>query len=238
MKSIDLVEYLKTSKDDLDYEETIARDKRKLFRMFLDKLIVKQMIVDLFYNNNWIIPRSIKFIFFILRIDLYIVVNALFYSEEYITELFYSEEKEKFFSFVPRSLNRIIYTSIVSNVLDFIISLLFPSENKIKKILIRKRNNLKEMKIKIFIAIKNIINNYWIFIITSYALTIISLYYVSCFNNVYPYLKYEWIKSSIFIIILIQIFSIIGCFFYAFFRFLSIKCKSKKLFRISTYLLG
>jgi len=238
VKAINLVEYLKTSMDDLDYEETIAREKRKLYRMFLDKLIVKQMIVDLFYNNNWIIPRSIKFIFFILRIDLYIVVNALFYSEEYITELFYSEEKEKFFSFVPRSLNRIIYTSIVSNVLDFIISLLFPSENKIKKILIRKRNNLKEMKIKIFIAIKNIINNYWIFIITSYVLTIISLYYVSCFNNVYPYLKYEWIKSSIFIIILIQILSIIGCFLYAFFRFLSIKCKSQKIFRISTYLLG
>ena len=238
MKDINLIEYLKTSIDDLDYEEAIAREKRKLYKMFLDKLIVKQMIVDLFYNKNWIIPRSIKFIFFILRIDLYIVVNALFYSEEYITELFYSEEKEKFFSFVPRSLNRIIYTSIVSNVLDFIISLLFPSENKIKKILIRKRNNLKEMKIKIFIAIKNIINNYWIFIITSYALTIISLYYVSCFNNAYPYLKYEWIKSSIFIIILIQIFSIIGCFLYAFFRFLSIKCKSQKLFRFSTYIFG
>ena len=173
-----------------------------------------------------------------LRIDLYIVVNALFYSEEYITELFYSEEKEKFFSFVPRSLNRIIYTSIVSNVLDFIISLLFPSENKIKKILIRKRNNLKEMKIIIYIAIKKIINNYWIFIITSYAFTIISLYYVSCFNNAYPYLKYEWLKSSIFIIILIQIISIFGCFLYAFLRFISIKCKSQKIFRISTYLLG
>jgi len=238
VKVINLAEYLKSSMDDLDYEETIVRENRKFYRMFLDKLIVKQMIVDIFYNNNWIIPRSIKFIFFILRIDLYIVVNALFYSEEYITELFYSEEKEKFFSFMPRSLNRIIYTSIVSNVLDFIISLLFPSENKIKKILIRKRNNLKEMKIKIYIAIKKIINNYWIFIITSYAFNIISLYYVSCFNNAYPYLKYEWIKSSIFIIILIQIFSIFGCFLYAFFRFISIKCKSQKIFRISTYLLG
>ena len=233
---INLEEYLMTSIDDLDYDEAINRENRDFCRIFLDKLIARQMIVDLFYNNNWILPKSIKFIFFIVRIDLYIVVNALFYNEEYITNLYYSKEKEKFFSFVPRSLNRIIYTSIVSTVLNFIISLLFPTENKIKKIIIRKRNNLKEMERKLLITMKNIINNYWIFIIISYILTIFSWYYISCFNNAYPYLKIEWIKSSIFIIILIQLISIGGCFLFSLLRFISIKCKSEKIFKILNYL--
>jgi hypothetical protein len=234
-KLINLEEYLMTSLDDLDYDEAIMREKRNICKIFIEKLVVKQMILDLFYNNNWIIPKTIKAIFFIVRIDLYLFVNALFYSEDYITELYFSNKKEEFFSFIPRSLNRIIYASVVSTVLDFIISLLFPSENKIKKILLRKKH-LKEMKNKIIIAIKKIINNYWIFIGVSYIFTIITWFYVSCFNNVYPYLKIEWIKSSIFIIIILQFISIISCLLYAVFRFISIKCKSEKIFKFSNYL--
>ena len=232
---INLKEYLITSMDDLDYDDLIVRDKRSFWKMFFDKLIVNQKIIDLFANNNWIIPKSIKVIFLIVMIDLYFLVNALFYNEDYIIDLYYSDEEETFFSFIPRSLNRIMYTSLASSVLDFIISLLFPTENKIKKILIRKKNNIKEMKNKVLVTMENIINNYWIFIVISYLLTIYSWYYISCFNNVYPYLKIEWIKSSIFIFIIIQLIIVIGCFLFSLLRFISIKCKSERLYRISNY---
>ena len=183
---INLKEYLMTSLEELEFDELIDKEKRSFIQMFLDRLKVSQMIVYLFYNKNWIIPKSIKLIFIIVMIDLYFVVNALFYNEAYITNLYYLDKKENFFTFVPRSLNRIIYTSVASSVLDFIISLLFPTENKIKKILIKKKKNITEMKNKVFVSMKNIINNYWIFIIISYFLTIFSWYYISCFNNVYP----------------------------------------------------
>ena len=232
---VNLREYLLTSMNDLDFNELKNRDNRSFWRMFLDKLILNQKIIDLIANNNWIIPKSIRVIFLIVMIDLYFVVNALFYNEDYIRDLYYSDEDETFFSFVPRSLNRIIYTFVVNWVLDFIISLLFPSENKIKKIIIRKRNNITEMKNKILISIKNIINNYWIFIIISYLLTVFSWYYMSCFNNVYPYLKIEWIKSSIFIFIVTQLIIISICFLFSLLRFISIKCKSERLYRISNY---
>ena len=235
-KKIDFEEYLITSLDDLDFDKSVVKENRKFCRMFFDRLIEKQMIANLFYKNNWIIPRSIKIIFFIIKIDLYIVVNALFYNEDYISNLYYSHEKENFFSFIPRSLNRIIYTSVVSTALDFMISLLFPTEHKIKNILIRKRNNLKEMKIKIIESMKKIINNYRLLIILSYVITIISWFYISCFNNVYTYIKYEWIKSSIVIIVVIQIISIGGCFLFTLLRFISIALKSEKLFRLSNYL--
>ena len=141
--------------DELDYDDLIEKDHRGLIRIFIDKLIASQLIIDLFFNRNWIIPKTIKVIFLIVMIDLYMVVNALFYNEDYIVDLYYLDKKETLFSFVPRSLNRIIYTTIASTILDFIISLLFPTENKIKKILIKKKNNKLEMKIKIF-EIKNI----------------------------------------------------------------------------------
>ena len=224
--------------DELDYDDLIEKDHRGLIRIFIDKLITSQLIIDLFFNRNWIIPKTIKVIFLIVMIDLYMVVNALFYNEDYIVDLYYLDKKETLFSFVPRSLNRIVYTTIASTILDFIISLLFPTENKIKKILIKKKNNKLEMKIKIFEAINNIINNYKIFIIISYILTIFSWYYISCFNNVYPYLKIEWIKSSIFILIVMQIITILWCFIFALLRIISIKCKSERIYRISVYLFG
>ena len=227
--------YLATSMDDLDYDELLVKENRPCWKIFLDKLIVSQMIINLFHGKNWIIPKSIRFIFLIVMVDLYFVVNALFYNEEYIRDLYYLDEEETLFSFVPRSLNRIIYTSLASSVLDFIISLLFPTENKIKKILIRKKDKKQEMKTKVFVTMRNIINNYWLFIIISYIMTIISWYYITCFNNVYPYLKLEWIKSSIFILIIIQISSILICGLFAFLRFISIKCKSEKIYRISNY---
>jgi hypothetical protein len=235
-KKIDLEGYLITSLDDLDFDKAIVKENRTFCRMFFDRLIVKQMIVNLFYSNNWIIPRSIKIILFIIKIDLYIVVNALFYNEDYISNLYYSNEKEKFLSFIPRSLNRIFYTSVVSTVLDFMISFLVPTEHKIKNILIRKKNNIKEMKIKIIESMKKIINNYWLLIILSYIITIISWFYISCFNNVYPYIKNEWIKSSIVIIVVIQIISFAGCFLFTILRFVSVKLKSEKIFRLSNYL--
>ena len=134
-----LKDYLKTSMDELDYYDLIEKDHRGLIRIFIDKLITSQLIIDLFFNRNWIIPKTIKVIFLIVMIDLYMVVNALFYNEDYIVDLYYLDKKETLFSFVPRSLNRIVYTTIASTILDFIISLLFPTENKIKKILIKKK---------------------------------------------------------------------------------------------------
>ena len=235
---LNLQEYLKTSMDELDYDELIEKDNRTFFKIFIDKLIVSQLLIGLIFNNNWIIPRTIKFIFLIVKIDLYMVANALFYNQDYITNLYYLNEDKNIFSFIPRSLNRIIYTSVASSILNFIISLLFPPENKIKKILMRKRNNFKEKKNKALVSMKNIINNYRIFFVISYILTVISWYFISCFNNVYPYLKIEWIKSSIFIIIIMQIISIFTSFIFAILRIISIKCKSERIYRLSNYFFG
>ncbi len=53
---INIKEYLETSMDSLDYDELIIRENRSFWRMFVDKLILNQKLVDLFANNNWIIP--------------------------------------------------------------------------------------------------------------------------------------------------------------------------------------
>ena len=51
-----------------------------------------------------------------------------------------------------------------------------------------------------------------------------------------PYLKIEWIKSSIFILIIMQVLSIVTSFVFALLRIISIKGKSEKIYLISNYL--
>ena len=78
---------------------------------------------------------------------LYFVVNGLFFSEEVISELYnVNEEEENFFSFLPRSINRLIYTTLVSIVIGIITNFFFIDEKKIKGIFRRDKDNLNELK--------------------------------------------------------------------------------------------
>ena len=55
-----------------------------------------------------------------------------------ISELYHiDEEKENFFSFLPRSIERLIYTSIVSIVIGYLTGFFFLEEKKVKGILKR-----------------------------------------------------------------------------------------------------
>ena len=66
------------------------------------------MIIDTFYDKDKIRPISIKIILFLLILDLYFMVNTLFFSSDYISEGFHDTNEEKFYSFIPRSLKRFL----------------------------------------------------------------------------------------------------------------------------------
>ena len=84
-------------------------------------------------------PKTVKILLFILNIDLYLFINALFFNEDYISLIFNSKKKETFYSSVPRSLNRFLYTSLVGVIFNYINNCYFIEENKIKGILKREK---------------------------------------------------------------------------------------------------
>ena len=81
--------------------------------------------------------------------------------------------------------------------------------------------------------IREIKKRYVSFIIMTFIILVISLYYILCFNYVYPKTQIEWIKSSTLIIFIIQLLSLLKCLYETIFRLLSFKCESEKLFKIS-----
>ena len=230
--NIDMEEYLKPNLDDMEYDDAIKLDKREFCEFFSEKLKEKQIIMDTFFNKENLTPMSIKIILLLLNIDLYFVINGLFFNEDYISQLYNSNEKETFFSFIPRSYSRFFYATIVSFVVGIIIDCIFIEEKKIKRIFLREKDDPLQLKYEIFTNVKSIRTRYTIFIFLCIFISIFSWYYISCFNNTYPGVKEEWIKSSIAIIIIMQILSFFMVLLQTILRSLSFYYKSEKLYKI------
>ena len=100
-------EYLKTDVEDMEFEDALKYDKRAFCEYFWEKLKEEQIFMNTLLNPEALKTRTIKIMIFLLNIIIYIVINRLFDSETHISDLFNSEEEEKFFSFYPAKYNNI-----------------------------------------------------------------------------------------------------------------------------------
>ena len=223
-------EYLKTDYDEMEYDDAVKNDKRSFWEFFVDRLKTKQMIADTFYHKDKIRPISIKLILFLLNIDLYFFINGLFFSEEYIIELYHVETEDSFFTYLPRSINRFLYATLVSLIVGINIDCIFIEEKKVKRTLIREKDDSLQLRYEIANICKSIKLRYNIFIFICFFIALISWYYICCFTNVYR-LEEEWIKSSITIILIMQILSIIITLIETILRAISFQCKSEKIYK-------
>ena len=231
---IKIDEYLETDFEDLIFLEVIERDHRTFCQYFKEQLKSNLLIINTILIKEPFKPRVIKFLLFIINIELYLVINALFINEEFINEVYHSKD-DNFFSFLPRCIDRIFYTTLIKVFVNYIIDCFFIEEKNIKIILKRKNNNIDDMKIKIKEIMVKTLRRYLYFIIFVFVLSLFSLFYITCFNYRYYYSTSEWIKSSIFIIVFIEILSIITIFFESCLRMLSFKINSEKIYKLSLF---
>ena len=230
-------EYMATSPEDMEFDDAVVKDKRKYYEHMRENLIEDQLITAAFIAEDPIKPRVIKIMVFILNVILYFVVNAFFFNEAFIDKLYnVDEEEENFFSYLPRPIDKIIYTTLVSIVVGLITGFFFLDEKKLKGILKREKDDTKVLKEKVKEFMKDLKRRYFAFILVVSIILIISFFYLLCFNYVYPYSQIEWIKSSITIFIFMQFLSLLKCILETSMRFLSYKFNSEKLYKISQIL--
>ena len=229
-------EYMSPSLDDMEYDDAIVKDERTLLEHLKENLENNQIIVNTFIIVDPLKPRSIKIMSFILNLILYFVVDGLFFSEEVISEIYHADEnKENFFSYLPRSIDEIFYSTLVSITIGIIEDFFFVDEKKIKGIFKREKDNNVILRKNTSEFFKDIQMRYLAFIIFVSIILFISFYYFLCFNYVYPYTQIEWIKSSVTIFILMQILSVLKCICDSSFRFLSFKLKSEKVYKFGKF---
>jgi len=226
----DFNEYLAPDIDTLDFEDIIIQDKRSFKEYFLDSLNDKQLFINTFHMQDNFRPKSIKIIVFIFNLILYCVINAFFIGDDTISEIYHIEGKDSYFGFITRSITRYFYVMIINGIISIIIEIVFVEEKNMKKIFIRERKNIVNLKISITKLSKVIIIQSYIFMIAVIIFFVIIMPYLICFNYVYPHTQSEWVKSSIFLIIIMQILSILYPFLETTLRYSAIALKEERIF--------
>ena len=113
-------------------------------------------------------------------------------------------------------------------------NLFFIKEKKYIRILKRVKN-ITELNGELYLFTQKLRRGYKYFIIISICFIIISWYYISCFNNVYQYIKKEWIISSFCFFSLTLLLNALAAFLETIFRYLSFKIENDQIYRMSLY---
>ena len=231
--NINVEEYLSTEIDNLDYYDTIRKDHRKFCEYLLYKLKNNQMILSIFFNKDPLNPRKIKISLLILDIDLYLFVNGLFFTENYISELLHISNEENILDYIDRFIDRFVFISIVGVIINYMVDFFFIDERVIKGIFKREKDNLVVLKYEISKIINKYLNRYRQFIVAIFIIIFFTFFYIICFNNVYPSVMGEWIITTVILIVIMQLISVLQYLLESCIRFISFKCKSEKLYKLS-----
>ena len=221
---------LNTDEDiqDLDYEKAILYDKRSYLRMYWSFLIDTQIILGTFFTDNYLNLFIIKLSFLVCTFQISFFLNALFYTDEYISDAYHNDGALDFITGLPKSFYSFIATLITTNLLR----MLSNSKSELKKLILEKRLNknfislinskLRKLKIKLVI-----------YFILVFSLGLIFLYYVSAFCAVYRYSQKYWFMGCLESFGMDSAIAVIVCFVLALFRYIAIKRRIKCFYSIA-----
>ena len=207
---------------DMDYEEAIIYDKRSYFRMYWAFLVDSQIILGTFCTDNYLNLFVIKLSFFICTFQISFFLNALFYTDEYISDAYHNDGVLDFFSGLPKSIYSFIATLITTNLLR----MLSNSKSQLMKV-VRERKKFKNYVAIININLSKLRKKLAIYFIIVFMLDLFFLYYVTSFCAVYrnsqKYLFFGCLESFA----MDSLVALIICIFISFFRYISIKNRIK-----------
>ena len=205
---------------DMDFEEAIIYDKRNYLRMYWAFLVDSQIILGTFCTENYLYLFVIKLSFFVFTFEISFFLNALFYTDEYISEAYHNEGVLDFISGLPKSIYSLIATLITTNLLK----MLSNNKSELKK-LIRENCNNKNYSKLINNKLKNLRNKLIIYFIFVFILGLFFSYYVASFCAVYRYSQKYWFFGCLESFALDSLISFVSCLFLALLRYMSLTKK-------------
>ena len=215
-----ITKLLKTDSDfqNMDYEEAIIYDKRPILRMYWGFLIDTQIILGTFCTDNHLDLFIIKLSFLVCTFQISFFLNALFYTDEYISDAYHNDGVLDFFSGLPKSIYSFIATSITTNLLRMLSS----SKSELMRV-IKRNNQYKNYVNIIHIKLAKLRKKLIIYFILVFLLDSFFIYYVTAFCAVYRFSQKYWFFGCLESFGMDSLVSLITCIFLANLRYISIK---------------
>ena len=162
----------------LDYYKALIYDRRSFFGYYFSLIRTKHIIVFTFFNKKDFNSRPIKITLFSLSLALFYSINALFFTDSTMHKIYIDHGMYDIFYQMPQ----ILYSTIISTIIDSIISYLSLTEESISE-LRQKESKLEINEKKKFInCIKT---KLIIFFILNFLFFVFMWYYLSTFYSVY-----------------------------------------------------
>ena len=177
--------------NNLQYNEAILVDKRSYFQYYFALIRKKQIIIFTFVPIDDYNLVSIKISLFLLSFSLYMTVNALFFTDYTMHLIYTNNGKMNLLHHIPQ----IIYSSLISSVINIILKQLSLSENNIlsiKQTKLLKTAYKRAKEVKSYLYLKLIV-----YFVVSFSLSLFFWYYISCFCAVYTNTQILLIKDSL-----------------------------------------
>ena len=122
-----------------------------------------------------------------------LVINALFFTDATMNKIYNDEGDYDFIYNIPQ----IIYSLLISVLINLIIKFLSLSEKKVLGVKDEKRNNSEDLDIKIKKLFKVLKIKFVLFFIITFIVLIIYWFYITCFCGIYKNTQIHLIKDTI-----------------------------------------
>ena len=210
--------------NDLKYKDALKKDNRTFCLYYLSLIKTNHIIYFSFvpfldYNS-----RIIKIFLFFFNLSSNFAVNALFFNDNSMHKIY---EEGGSFNFIY-NIPQIIYSDIISGIIDFLIKFLALSESDFIKLKNYKYKDEKELNMvaqKIWYNIK--VKFVFLFIIFAALLTLF-FFYLGCFCSVYKNTQIYLIKDTIISFSTSMIYQIFIYLLPSLFRINSLKNRKKE----------
>ena len=175
----------------LSYDKALQYDKRSFFGYYKSLIKTKQIIIFTFFIKSDYNSHIIKIILFILSLAFFFSINALFFTDSTMHQIYIDHGIYDYLYQLPQ----IFYSAIISTIIDSLISYFSLTEENISEI---KQKKSKTKAIYIKKLIKCIKIKFIIFLSLNFVFLGCTWYYLSIFCAIYKNTQIFLIKDTLF----------------------------------------
>ena len=186
-----IMEYTEDEKNELSYERAIKMDKRTYCEFYISLLKTNHSLIFTFFNNKDYNSKIIKIDIFFIGFIIDYFLNGLFFDEDTMHKIY--ETKGSFN--LEYQLPKIIYSSLISLVLNILLKTLALSNNAIINFKNDKsKDDIDKRKVELE---NNLKIKFILYFILSSIFLLFFWYYISMFGAIYPNTQYHLLKDAL-----------------------------------------
>ena len=186
-----IMKYNNDEKNDLSYELALQYDKRTYCEYYISLIKINHSLIFAFFNSNDYNSRIIKIDSFFVDFATFYVINALFYNDETMHNIYVNEGSFD----LEYQISQIIYSSLISMVIKTLCKCLRLSNNNI--IEFKQSKIEKNVEKKGNTLINKLTIKFTLYFILSTILLLGFWYYISMFGAIYKNTQIHLLKDTL-----------------------------------------